>query len=63
MLGMLVATGLALSHLIALLAALIVFFIGTIIRIRSEEKLLRSAFGEQFENYARRVPAIIPGLF
>jgi protein-S-isoprenylcysteine O-methyltransferase Ste14 len=63
MLGMLVATGLAVSHWIALLAALIVFFIGTIIRVRSEERLLRSAFGEQFENYARRVPAIIPGLY
>lgn len=63
MLGMLVATGLAVSYWIALLAALIVFFIGTIIRVRSEERLLRSAFGEQFENYARRVSAIIPGLY
>ena len=63
MLGMLVATGLAVSHWIALLAALIVFLIGTIIRVRSEEKLLRSAFGEEFENYARDVPAIIPGLY
>ena len=63
MLGMLVATGLAVSYWIALLAALIVFFIGTIIRVRSEERLLRCAFGEQFENYARRVSAIIPGLY
>jgi hypothetical protein len=36
MLGMLVATGLAVSHWIALFAALIVFFIGTIVRVRSE---------------------------
>jgi protein-S-isoprenylcysteine O-methyltransferase Ste14 len=63
MLGMLVATGLALSHLIALLMALVIFFIGTIIRVRSEEKLLREAFGEQFENYAHRVAAIVPGLY
>ena len=63
MLGMLVATGLALSHLIALLAALLIFFIGTIIRVRSEDRLLREAFGEQFENYAQRVPAIVPGLY
>ena len=63
MLGMLVATGLAISHLAALLAALVIFFIGTIIRVRSEERLLREAFGEQFENYARRVPAIVPGLY
>ena len=63
MLGMLVATGLAVSHWTALLGALVVFFVGTIIRVRREEKLLRGAFGEQFEAYARRVPAILPGLY
>ena len=63
MLGMLVATGLAFSRWAALLAALVIFFVGTIIRVRSEEKLLREAFGEQFENYAQRVPAIVPGLY
>lgn len=63
MLGMLLATGLALSHWPALLAALLVFFIGTTIRIRSEEKLLREAFGEQFEVYARNVRAIVPGVY
>jgi protein-S-isoprenylcysteine O-methyltransferase Ste14 len=63
MLGMLVATGLAISHWQALLVALLVFFVGTIIRVRSEEKLLREAFGPDFENYARRVPAIVPGLY
>jgi protein-S-isoprenylcysteine O-methyltransferase Ste14 len=63
MLGMLLATGLAISHWAALLAALIIFFIGTTIRVRSEEKLLREAFGQQFETYARRVRAIVPGLY
>lgn len=63
MLGMLLATGLAVSHWAALLAALVVFFVGTIIRVRSEEKLLREAFGNEFENYARRVPAIVPGIY
>lgn len=63
MLGMLVATGLAISHWAALLAALLLFFIGTTIRVRSEEKLLREAFGEEFETYARRVRAIVPGLY
>ena len=63
MLGMLVATGLAGSHWAALLVALVIFFIGTIIRVRSEEKLLREVFGEQFENYARRVWTIVPGLY
>ncbi|HKB68028.1 MAG TPA: isoprenylcysteine carboxylmethyltransferase family protein [Pyrinomonadaceae bacterium] len=63
MLGMLLATGLAISHWAALFAALIIFFIGTTIRVRSEEKLLREAFGEKFEAYARNVRAIVPGLY
>lgn len=63
MLGMLVATGLAVSHWIVLLAAIVVFAIGTWIRVRVEEGLLRQTFGTQFEEYARRVPAVIPRLF
>ena len=63
MLGMLVATGLAVSHWTTLIGALIIFFVGTVIRVRSEEKLLRGAFGEKFEAYAQRVPAIFPGLY
>ena len=63
MLGMLLATGLAISHWAAVLASLVFFFIGTTIRVRSEERLLREAFGEQFETYARSVPAILPGLY
>jgi protein-S-isoprenylcysteine O-methyltransferase Ste14 len=63
MLGMLVATGLAVSHWAGLLVGLIVFFVGTIIRVRSEERLLRETFGEHFENYAQRVPAIVPGVY
>ena len=51
------------SLAIALLVALVIFFVGTVIRVRSEEKLLREAFGQEFENYARRVPAIVPGLY
>jgi len=63
MLGMLLATGLAISFWQALLLALLVFLAGTIIRVRSEEKLLREAFGGQFENYVQRVPALVPGLY
>ena len=60
MLGMLLATGLAVSHWIGLLIALAVFSIGTAIRVRTEAALLRETFGEEFENYARKVPAVIP---
>jgi protein-S-isoprenylcysteine O-methyltransferase Ste14 len=63
MLGMLVATGLAISHWIVLVAAIVVFGIGTWIRVRVEERLLRETFGPQFEAYARRVPAVIPRIF
>jgi protein-S-isoprenylcysteine O-methyltransferase Ste14 len=63
MLGMLVATGFALSHWPNLLAGIVVFLIGTMIRVRSEEKLLREAFGPEFEAYSSRVRAIIPGLY
>lgn len=63
MFGLLVATGLAISHWQALVAAVVLFLAGNEIRIRSEEKLLREAFGAQFEEYARRVPAFFPRIF
>jgi protein-S-isoprenylcysteine O-methyltransferase Ste14 len=44
------------------LAALAVFVIGTEIRVRTEEKLLASHFGEEFTNYKRSTPAYIPFL-
>ena len=62
MFGMLLATGLAISHWIGLLIAVIVFAIGTAIRVHSEEKLLREMFGQEFEAYARKVPAVVPFL-
>lgn len=63
MLGMLISTGLAISDWIALFAAIVVFAIGTLIRVRIEERLLRETFGQSFEEYAREVPALIPGIF
>lgn len=63
MFGLLLATGLAVSRWIGLLIAIVVYAIGTVIRVRSEEQLLRLAFGPEFESYARRVPAVIPFLF
>jgi len=63
MFGMLLATGLALSHWFSLLIAIVVFFIGTVVRVRSEEKLLREQFGADFEAYRRSVPAMLPGVY
>jgi protein-S-isoprenylcysteine O-methyltransferase Ste14 len=63
MLGLLVATGMAVSQWIVLILATLVFVIGTAIRIRSEERLLREAFGARFEEYTRKVAALIPGVY
>ena len=60
MFGLLIATGLAISRWWILPPALGLFFAGTMVRMRAEEKLLREAFGEEFEQYTRRVPALIP---
>lgn len=63
MFGMLVSTGLAVAQWIPLLLAMVLFIAGTGIRVRSEERLLREAFGSEFEAYARQVPALIPGIY
>ena len=63
MFGLLLATGLCLTQWLPLLAAAALFAVGTRIRVRSEENLLREAFGSEFEEYARHVPALIPGIY
>ena len=62
MFGMLLATGLAVSHWIGLALAVVIFAIGTFIRVRSEERLLREMFGNEFDEYARKVAAVVPFL-
>ena len=63
MLGMLLANGIAFSNWPALLVAIAVYLVGTLIRIRSEERLLRETFGAEFEAYSQSVPALLPGLY
>jgi protein-S-isoprenylcysteine O-methyltransferase Ste14 len=63
MLGMLLATGLAVSRPLTLVLGALVFCAGTVIRVRAEERLLRTAFGETWEAWARRTPALIPGVW
>jgi protein-S-isoprenylcysteine O-methyltransferase Ste14 len=63
MLGLMLATALAFSRWIVILPATIVFVVGTVLRVQSEEKLLRETFGAEFEAYWQRVPMLIPRLF
>ena len=62
MFGLLLQAGIVISEWQAIVPAVILFLIGTWIRIREEEKVLRQEFGTQFDDYARRVPAFIPGI-
>ena len=62
LLGLLLATGLALSTVLLTLLAAAVYLAGTYYRALREEKLLRAHFGAAYEDYARRVPRLIPRL-
>jgi protein-S-isoprenylcysteine O-methyltransferase Ste14 len=62
MFGMLLMTALAFSRWQTFIVGTAFFAIGTTIRIRTEEKLLRAAFGKQFDEYVQRVPAFFPRL-
>ena len=52
--------GVAFGHWLTLLIGLPFFLVGTLIRVREEEKLLRAQFGEDHARYVREVPAFIP---
>jgi protein-S-isoprenylcysteine O-methyltransferase Ste14 len=61
MLCVLLATGfVCVTPLPLFLLAIVVLLIGTEIRVRIEDKLLASQFGEKFQQYQRSVPAYIP---
>src|SRR5215472_8376052 len=60
MLLLLCGTGLMITPLPLLLLATAVFMLGTEIRVRIEDRLLASRFGDRFRQYQRRVPAYIP---
>ena len=55
-------TGFMVTPLPLLLLSVLVFAIGTEIRVRIEDRLLASHFGERFLDYERSVPAYIPFL-
>jgi protein-S-isoprenylcysteine O-methyltransferase Ste14 len=62
MLCVLCATGWLVTPLPILLAAVIIFMIGTEIRVRIEDRLLAERFGERFFQYQHRIAAYVPFL-
>lgn len=60
LLGMLFVTFMLLTPWQIAPVCLVIFIVGTEIRVRAEDGLLLSRFGDQFRVYQRRVPAYIP---
>lgn len=63
LLGLLIATAVAFSSWLGLILSIALYLVGTSMRIRKEERLLRDEFGAEYDAYAREVPALVPGLF
>ncbi|MEO8085097.1 MAG: isoprenylcysteine carboxylmethyltransferase family protein [Ardenticatenales bacterium] len=61
MVGMFVASGLAIGRPLQLVLGLALMSAGTYVRIKAEERVLREAFGAEYDAYAARVPAVVPG--
>jgi protein-S-isoprenylcysteine O-methyltransferase Ste14 len=58
----LIAMAIAFGHEYGLILALPLFAIGTGIRVREEEKLLKAEFGPAYDDYAARVKRFVPGI-
>ena len=60
MLCVLLGTGVIVTPWWLLLLSFLVFILGTEIRVRIEERLLTSRFGDRFREYQHNVPAYLP---
>ena len=58
----LIAMAVAFGHYWGLVLGVPLYWIGTILRIREEERLLRAQFGAEYEAYAKRVKRFLPGI-
>ena len=61
-LSLIVGTGLLIASTPLLIAGVAIFLIGTEVRVRVEDALLATRFGEEFVEYRRTVPAYLPGI-
>jgi protein-S-isoprenylcysteine O-methyltransferase Ste14 len=57
---LLISLGMTFATPLRVGVALVLYVTGALMRIRAEEDLMRAAFGEQWEAYRRRVPALFP---
>ncbi|MEP7027208.1 MAG: isoprenylcysteine carboxylmethyltransferase family protein, partial [Candidatus Eisenbacteria bacterium] len=62
MCGLWLATGLAIARPWGIVLGGVPMIAGTWLRVKLEDALLRGAFGETFEAWAKRVPAVVPKL-
>ncbi|CAN5220017.1 hypothetical protein BH11PSE14_BH11PSE14_21900 [soil metagenome] len=62
LLGLLIATGFVFATWQAIPVAVLVYVLGTLSRVQREEILLRDMFGAAFDDYAARVPRLLPRL-
>jgi protein-S-isoprenylcysteine O-methyltransferase Ste14 len=60
MLCLLLGTGFMITPWLLFLISALLFVAGTEIRVRVEDNLLASRFGERFREYQQRVPAYVP---
>ena len=58
----LLAMAVAFGHYWGLIFGVPLYWIGTLLRIREEERLLRAQFGADYDAYARRVKRFVPGI-
>jgi protein-S-isoprenylcysteine O-methyltransferase Ste14 len=63
MLGLWLATALAVARPFGIVLGIVPMLWGTFLRVRIEDSLLRASFGPMFEEWRKKTPAIIPGLF
>ena len=57
-----IAMAVAFGHYWGLILAVPLYWIGTILRVREEERLLRAQFGADYDAYAKRVKRFLPGI-
>ncbi len=57
------AMAIAYGHTAMLIVAIPIYALGTWLRVRQEEKLLRTMFGGEYDAYAARVKRFVPGIF